>query len=128
MRPTDEEDKNVYYKRGRKYIPFGLMRGPDYLPDGIWYVRHTDHSYGTTNINHYLQGLYKVGDAPNMVDIPKLCSMHTYTEYVLADKDVQEVLRSGSYTPINFVAKIVSLVVKLNDTLKQKEKEKDGTR
>lgn len=116
------EDNNVYYKRGRRYIPFGILRnGHDYLPDGIWYVRHTDHSYGTTNVDHYLEGLYKVGEKPDYIDIPKLCSMHSYTEYVLASPEFKAIQESGSYSLMDLVGKIVALVVKLNQTLKEKE-------
>lgn len=116
-------EDNVYYKRNKKYIPFGL-RCPDYLPDGIWYVRHFDHSYGHTNVDHYLSGMYKVGEIPDYIDIPKLCSMHSYTEYVLNSPEFKELMNKG-YSFFELTAKIVALVVKLNEILK---KGKDGTR
>jgi len=122
------KDNNVYYKDGNRYKPFGLRYDEDYLPDGIWYVRHTDHSYGYTNVDHYLQGLYKVGDAPDMVDIPMLCSMHSYTEYVMNSPEFSEIMDSGSYSFAQLTSKIVALVLKLNKTLKDKEKEQNGSR
>ena len=122
--PSHED--NVYFKRGKKYVPFGLRYDQNYLPDGIWYVRHYDHSFGHTNINHYLSGLYKVGEAPKCIDIPKLCSMHTYTEYVMASPEFREIMDKGYYSFQEITAKIVALVIKLNETLK--DKEKDGTR
>ena len=64
---TASSDDNVYIKRGRKYVPFGLRYNEGYLPDGIWYVRHFDNSYGHTNVDHYLSGLYKVGIVYNYV-------------------------------------------------------------
>lgn len=123
-------DDNVYYKKGKKYVPFGRAYGMDYLPDGIWYVRHREHSYGTTNVDHYLSGLYKVGESPEYIDIPKLCSMHSYVEYVLASPEFEELMHKGSYSFMELTAKIVALVVKLNKTIKNKEKEehKNGTR
>jgi hypothetical protein len=119
-------DDNIYFKQGKKYIPFGLRYDQNYLPDGIWYVRHFDHSYGHTNVDHYLSGMYKVGEIPDYIDIPKLCSIHSYTEYVMASPEFRKIVDSGSYSLMELTAKIVALVVKLNATLK--DKEKDGTR
>ena len=119
-------DGNIYYKKGKRYVPFGLKYNQNYLPDGIWYVRHFDHSYGYSNVNHYLSGMYKVGEMPDYIDIPKLCSMHSYTEYVLESPEFKEIMDSGKYSFIDLTAKIVALVVELNQTLKNKEK--DGTR
>lgn len=113
-------DDNVYIKRGRKYIPIGLSCH-NYMPDGIWYVRHYDNSYGHTNVDHYLSGVYKVGELPDYIDIPKLCSMHSYVEYILASKEFKEIMDSGRYTFQDLVAKITALVVDLNKTLKYKE-------
>ena len=119
-------DDNVYIKRGRKYIPIGLSCH-NYIPDGIWYVRHYDGSYGITNIDHYLSGLYKVGELPDAIDIPKLCSMHTYCEYIMKSPEFQELVNKGSYSFQELTSKIVALVVNLNDSIKEKIK-KDGTR
>ena len=113
-------DNNVYYKRGRKYIPFGMRYNEQYIPDGIWYVRHLDHSYGHTNVDHYLSGMYRVGDIPEYVDIPKLCSMHSYVEYVLASKEFKEIMDNHSYTLQELVAKITALVIDLNSKIKSK--------
>lgn len=113
-------DDNVYFKQGKKYVPFGLRYDQNYLPDGIWYVRHFDHSYGHTNVNHYLSGMYKVGETPDYIDIPKLCSMHSYTEYVMASPEFKEIMDKGYYSFQELTAKIVALVVKLNETIKAK--------
>ena len=121
-----DETNNVYFKRGNKYVPFGLHYNEQYLPDGIWYERHYDHSYGHTNADHYLSGLYKVGELPECIDIPKLCSMHTYTEYVLASPEFKEIINNHQYSFLELTSKIVALVVKLNETIK--EKNKDGIR
>lgn len=115
-------DDNVYIKRDKKYVPFGLRYDQNYLPDGIWYVRHYDHSYGHTNVDHYLSGLYKVGDTPEPIDIPKLCSIHTYVEYVMASPEFKKIMDSHQYSFLELTAKITALVVNLN------EKIKNGTR
>lgn len=114
------DDNNVYIKRGRKYIPIGL-RCNNYIPDGIWYVRHFDNSYGHTNVDHYLSGLYRVGDLPEFVDIPKLCSTHSYVEYVMNSPEFKEIMNKGSYSFQELVSKITALILKLNRTLKAKE-------
>lgn len=114
-------DDNVYIKRGGKYVPFGLRCYEQYLPDGIWYVRHYDHSYGQTNVDHYLSGLYRVGDLPEHVDVPKLCSIHSYVEYVMNSPEFKEIMNKGSYSFQELVSKITALILKLNKTLKAKE-------
>jgi len=114
-------DNNVYIKRGRKYVPFGVKHDEHYLPDGIWYVRHSDSSYGITNVDHYLSGLYKVGDPPGFVDVPKLCSIHSYVEYVMNSKEFREIMDRGNYSFQELTAKITALILNLNKILKSKE-------
>lgn len=124
-----DSDNNVYIKRGKKYIPFGVRYNENYLPDGIWLARHFDLSYGKTNVDRYLSGLYKVGECPDYIDIPTLCSEHLYTEYVLNSPEFTKLYRDdGYYTFTELVAKVVALVLKLNKTLKDKEKNTNGTR
>lgn len=116
-------EDNVYIKRGRKYIPFGLRYSEQYLPDGIWYVRHYDHSLGTANADHYLRGIFKVGDAPEIVDIPRLCSMHTYVDYVLQSKEFKELMANEKgVSLLDLTAKITALVVTLNDSIQKEAK------
>ena len=114
-------DDNVYIKRGRKYIPFGMRYDENYIPDGIWYVRHFDGSYRRTNIDHYLSGLYRVGDVPEPIDVPKLCSIHSYVEYVMNSPEFREIMNKGSYSFQELVSKITALILKLNKTLKAKD-------
>lgn len=116
---SSTNDDNVYVKRGNRYTPFGLCYKEHYLPDGIWFVRHYDHSYGTTNVDHYLSGLYKVGETPEIIDIPKLCSMHSYVEYVMASPEFKKIMdSSGHYSFLELTAKITALVVNLNERIK----------
>lgn len=105
-------DDNVYRceitSSGRKkYIPFGLRWDEHYLPDGIWYVRHRDGSYGTANIS-WIQNLMKVGNS-SINDLPRLCGMFDYAEYVLNHPEFQEmVVRPVSISDI--VHKTVALI------------------
>ena len=118
---SSSNDDNVYVKRGNRYVPFGVRYNERYLPDGIWYVRHFDHSYGHTNVDHYISGLFKVGDTPKMVDIPQLCSMQSYVDYVLASPEFREIMDSNGYSLYDWTCKIVALVINLNKTIKDKE-------
>ena len=118
------KDDNVYIKQGGRYKPFGLRYNLNYLPDGIWYVRHYDHSYGQTNVDHYLSGLYKVGDAPEYIDIPKLCSIHSYTEYVMASPEFKKIMESHQYSFLELTAKITALVVNLNERIKNDDRKR----
>ena len=112
-------DGNVYIKRGNKYIPFGRKCGENYLPDGIWYVRHDKHSSSCTNMDHYVSGLFRVGDNPEeFLDIPQLCKMTTYVDYVLSHPEFRKIMDSGQFSFVEVTAKIVALVVELNKTLK----------
>lgn len=113
-------DDNVYIKSGKRYIPFGLRLGEHYLPDGIWLVKHTDVSSSTTNVDHYISTLYKVADSPEYIDIPKLCSMQHYTDYVLSHPEFKKLMSKPS-SITDYVAKTIALVVELNDTLKNKK-------
>lgn len=110
-------DDNVYRcvttPSGRKkYIPFGLRYDENYLPDGIWYVRHRDGSYGTASVQ-WLQHMYKVGDSA-IKDLPKLCGMFDYAEYVLNHPEFREMTeRPVSISDV--VNKAVSLIFDKNN-------------
>jgi hypothetical protein len=118
----ESSNNNVYIKRGRKYIPFGSRYDERYLPDGIWFVHHNEYSHGHTNVDHYLEGLFRVGDSPKVIDVPKLCSMKKYVDYVLESKEMRDIMDSGRFSYLELVSKITALVVELN------EKVKNGTR
>ena len=123
-----DSDNNVYIKQGRKYIPFGRRYQENYLSNGIWYVHHNEHSVSHTNVDRYLSGIYKVGETPDYIDIPKLCSMQRYVDYVLASPEFREILDSGHYSLLDITAKIVALVVNLNKTIKEKKSNDDNKR
>lgn len=113
-------DDNVYIKRNKRYIPFGRKINENYLPDGIWFVRHSEYSIGTTNVDHYLRDVFKVGEKPNFIDIPKLCAMQEYVDYVITSPAFKKIIEEGKYSFYDLTAKIVALVVNLNDTINKK--------
>ena len=103
---------NVYIKVGNKYKPLGITY--DYLPDGIWYIRHTENSHKSTR-SDYLEGIYKVGERPNPIDIPQLCRIEDYVEYVLESKEFNNIINNDRGLSFRELAgKIVYLVLELN--------------
>lgn len=120
------EDDNVYIKKDNgRYEAVGI-RYAEWLPDGIWFVRHTKHTVGRTNCN-YLEGLHKIGNA-EIIDFPKLCGLHEYTEYILRSDAFKEFERKGSYTLMELTSKIVSLVFELNEQHKKECNEDSSSR
>lgn len=75
---------NVYKKAGRKYVPIGLRVGDHWLSDGIWIVRHKEHSTQYTNAGYLAQiyGVCKVGENAK-ADLTKLADMEEYADVVL---------------------------------------------
>ena len=78
-----EEDRNVYKKVGRKYVPIGLRRGDRWFSDGIWIVRHKPHGTQMTNAGYLSQiyGMCKVGENATS-DLTKLADMEEYADVV----------------------------------------------
>lgn len=110
-------DNNVYYKDNNgRYKPFGVRIGENYIPDGIYYIRHTEFSKSTTNVDRYLSGIFKVGDS-EVIDCPKLCRMQDYVDYILQSKELKEIENKRSYTLYELIAKIVALVFNYNKKL-----------
>ena len=110
-------DNCVYMKlpNGR-YKPFGMRFDENYLPDGIWYVRHGEYSFGTTNVDHYLSGLFKLGESQRPIDIPKLCSMQEYVDYVLYSDEFKE-LTKKSFNLVELTSKLVALILEKNEEI-----------
>lgn len=78
-----DEDRNVYKKVGRKYVPIGYRIEDNYLSDGLWLVRHKAHSTQMANAGYLAQiyGICKVGDY-STADLTKLASMEEYSAVV----------------------------------------------
>ena len=109
------KDNNIYIKKDNgRYVPYGIAVNEDYLFDGIWYVRHNDYSRSITNADKYLPSLFKLGDKPEKIDIPKLCAMNDYVNYVLESKEFKELCDNGKFSFNDLTSKIVALVIDLN--------------
>ena len=74
---------NVYKKVGRKYVPIGYRIEDNYLPDGLWLVRHKPYSTQMTNAGYLSQiyGMCKVGENAT-ADLTKLADMEEYADVV----------------------------------------------
>lgn len=110
---------NVYKKnKNGTYTPIGLLT--DYLPDGIWYVRHHEHCHSTTNIN-YLEGLYKLADSSDFKDIKQICSLQEYADFILDSQEFRDLTSNPKgYTLNELVALCVSQVFKKNKSRKKR--------
>lgn len=114
-----EEDKNVYKKVGRKYVPIGLRIGGRWLPDGIWIVRHKEHGCQTTNAGYLAQiyGICKIGDNVE-ADFTKLASMEEYADVVA--KTINNNCSDKGMTTMNLSRKIVKALFDFNKEKKEK--------
>lgn len=113
--------ENIYRKtKSGKYEPIGLSY--DYLPDGIWFIRHHDHCISRTNVS-YLEGLYKLFDIDDLKDIKQLCSLQEYTDFILDSDELHDIIdNEKGYTINELVSMCVSLVFKKNKIRKRKRK------
>lgn len=110
-----EEDKNVYKKVGRKYVPIGLRIGDRYFSDGIYIVRHQC----TTNAGYLAQiyGICKIGDNVE-ADFTKLASMEEYADVVA--KTINNNCSDKGMTTMNLSRKIVKALFDFNKEKKEK--------
>ena len=110
-----KEDKNVYKKVGRKYVPIGLRIGDRYFSDGIYIVRHQC----TTNAGYLAQiyGICKIGDNVE-ADFTKLASMEEYADVVA--KTINNNCSDKGMTTMNLSRKIVKAVFDFNKEKKEK--------
>ena len=74
-------DDNVYFKKGNgRYEPIGVRVNRDYLPDGIYYIRHHEYGRSTTSVP-YLAGVFRIGDATK-IDIPTICGLEDMVDKI----------------------------------------------
>ena len=112
-----EENRNVYKKVGRKYVPIGLKIDDHYLNDGIWIVRHKIGSTSITRGDYLAQsyGLIKVGELAK-VDLPILGSLEEYAEVVANTIGNMQ----GQMTNIDIARRIVKDLFDYCEKLKNK--------
>ena len=121
------KSENVYkIDNNGNYVPIGL--DCDYLPDGIWYVRHHDHVHSISNIK-YLEGLFKLSDTTDFPDIKQICSLQEYADFILDSKEFKDlILNERGYTLNELVSLCVSQVFKKNKSLKSRRRKKSVNR
>ena len=117
------KNENVYKKDiNGNYVPFGLEY--DYLPDGIWYVRHHEGCNSISNVG-YLEGLYKLSDADDFIDIKQLCSLQEYVDFILDSDEFKNMLNNEKgYTLNELISLCVSQVFKKNNKNKIKRRKR----
>lgn len=110
------KDQNVYYKDDNgNYIPFGLRYDENYLPDGIWYVRHHEGCKSISNVN-YLSGLLKLADPEEFNNALEIGLLTDEIDYILRSKEMGELL-GRSYTINELVSLCVGLLYKKNNKI-----------
>ncbi len=108
-----DDDNNVYKKnKDGTYTPIGLTH--NYLPDGIWYVRHHSGCTSISNIS-YLEGLYKLASPNDFIDIKQICSLQEYSDFIMDSQEFKDALENG-YTLNELVSICVSMIFKKNKT------------
>lgn len=116
------KDENIYIKKDNgRYEPVGICTHRDYMFDGIWYVRHREHSVGTTSVP-YIASMFHMDTNP--VNINLVCGLEDNVDYIINSPEWYELFdKKGSYT----LNEIVHLCVKkLYD--RQFENNKDNSK
>lgn len=118
-----KRDDNIYVKMDNgRYRPYGQRCDENYLYDGIWYVRHSEHSKSITNVDHYMEGLFRVGDRPQKIDVPRLCAMQDYVDYILSSDKFAEFEKKGYYSWVELTSAFVALILDMNKQYQKKSK------
>lgn len=115
------KDNNVYYKEGRKYIPFGVCSPKEWLGDGLWYCHHTNYSNATTNVK-YIKNLFKICDI-EPVDVSELCGLYKTADDIMNDKDFRNSLNSSNgYSIVDIVTSTLATLKKMSMEKMNKKK------
>lgn len=117
------KDNNIYIKDGKRYTPIGITFNQDWLHDGIWYVRHYDHSRRITNFKHIsnLCGIKKISECPEKINVKKIIQQYDLAEDILSSEEFNNWLTDQinvGYTITDLVHKIIEIIINKN-----KEKE-----
>lgn len=100
-------DDNVYFKKGNgRYEPIGVRVNRDYLPDGIYYIRHHEHGRSTTSVP-YLAGVFRIGDATK-IDIPTICGLEDMVDKITNTREYIDMINEGKFS----IHDIICLCVK----------------
>ena len=112
------KDENVYRKLDNgRYQAFGVYYHPNYLTDGIYYVRHKEAGRSISSVP-YIAGLFRVGYSKE-IDIPTLCGMEDLCDKITESKEFRELVDKGSYS----IQDIIHVCVKVLYDEAKKEKE-----
>ena len=112
-----EENRNVYKKVGRKYVPIGMKLDDKWLNDGIWIVRHKPGGKQITRGDYLADsyGLIKAGELAQ-VDLPVLGGLEEYAEVVANTIGNMK----GTFSNIDIARRIVKDLFEYNEKLKNK--------
>ena len=99
-------DDNVYRKNpDGTYSAIGVSVDKDYLTDGIWYVRHHDHSWSMSN-GSYLQGIFEI-PRKEPIDMSAICDMTDLVDEIMSSEEFRNIPdRISTY---EYVCKIIAI-------------------
>lgn len=87
-------DQNYYRKNDNgRYEACGVRIPRDYLPDGIWLVRHHNNSRSKINLD-LIQGAYRLGESEK-IDFKTIAGLEDLTQEILNSQEFLEVAEKG---------------------------------
>lgn len=100
------EDNNVYYRNtAGRYVPIGVRTTDEYMTDGIWRVKHHEHSKQTTRMD-YLAGCYKILN-PKTINLKELSIIdgleNIYDEIIKSDAYNEILGNKQGYYPSDLI-------------------------
>ena len=99
-------DDNIYKKNpDGTYSAVGIDVDREYLTDGIWYVRHHDHSWRMSN-GSYLQGVFEI-PRKEPIDMSAICDMEDLADEIVESEEFRNIPdRISTY---EYVCKIIAI-------------------
>lgn len=89
-------ESNVYIKKANgRYEAIGVTNS-DWLPDGIYYIRHTESGRATTSVP-YLESVFRITD-PKKISMRTVCGLEDMVDYIQSSPEYREMLSKGYYT------------------------------
>lgn len=111
------KDDNVYYKTDSgKFEPFGLRAHSDYIPDGIWRVRHHRSGRSTTNMD-YLAGLYRIADLKegDFKAYEKITELEDLYDQIIDSQEWKDIMNDKrGWCAADIVRTVISTIYKLS--------------
>lgn len=104
-----ESDRRIYTKEHGRFVPIGLSFNRDWLSDGLWYVKSSNHCTHYANCD-YLQGLCKVSNFDQPLPIIDCCNIENIVNKIFDELDIFSLMKCENMSVNDSLHKIVSFV------------------